>query len=102
MPSTKQIALKRIGTLFRLAKKVIYENPKRAQHYFQIARKIAMKTRLHIPNEYRNLICKKCKGFILPGVNCRIRIQQKREPHIVITCLNCGGYSRFPIKRRAK
>jgi RNase P subunit RPR2 len=36
----------------------------------------------------------------LPGVNCRIRIQQRRESHMVITCLNCGGISRIPLKGR--
>ncbi|MCJ7722261.1 ribonuclease P [Candidatus Bathyarchaeota archaeon] len=98
MSSPKQIALKRVHTLFQLAKEVIHEDPERAQRYVQIARKIAMRTRLRLPKEYRSLVCSKCKSFILPGVNCRIRIQQRREPHMVITCLNCGGHSRIPLK----
>ena len=102
MPSTKQIALKRVHTLFSLAKEVIHEDPERAQHYVDIARKIAMRTRLKLPKEYRILICRKCKSFILPGVNSRVRIQQKREPHMVITCLNCGGHSRIPLKGEEK
>ncbi len=102
MSSTKQIALRRVHTLFSLAKEVIREDPEQAQRYIQIARRIAMRTRLSLPKEYRLLICKKCKTFILPGVNCRIRIQQRREPHMVITCLNCGGHSRIPLKGREK
>jgi ribonuclease P protein subunit RPR2 len=102
MNSTKRIALKRVHLLFGLAKEVIREDPELAQRYVQIARKIAMRTQLRLPKEYRRLICRKCKSFILPGVNCRIRIQQRREPHMVITCLNCGGHSRIPIKRREK
>jgi ribonuclease P protein subunit RPR2 len=102
MTSTKQIALKRVKILFLLAKEVIHENPERAQRYVQIARRIAMRTRLRMPKEYRSLICKKCKSFILPGVNCRIRIKQRREPHLVVTCQNCDGHSRIPIKGERK
>ncbi len=102
MNSTKKIALQRVHTLFNLAREVIHEDPELAQRYVQIARKIAMRTQLKLPKEYRHLICRKCKSFIFPGVNCRIRIQQRREPHMVITCLNCGEHSRIPLKRRKK
>ena len=98
MISPKQIALKRVHILFGLATEIIHEDPKRAQRYVQIARKIAMRTRLRLPKEYRSFVCRKCKSFILPGVNCRVRIQQRREPHMVITCLNCGEHSRIPIR----
>jgi ribonuclease P protein subunit RPR2 len=102
MTSNKQIALERVHILFRLAKDVIHEDPELAQRYVRIACRIAMRTRLRLPNEYRHLMCRKCKSFILPGVNCRIRIQQRREPHMVITCLNCGKHSRFPVKGEKK
>jgi hypothetical protein len=36
----------------------------------------------------------------LPGVNCRVRTKQHREPHVVITCLACGGHMRFQLKPR--
>jgi ribonuclease P protein subunit RPR2 len=102
MTSTKQIALERVHTLFQLAQKVMHDDPERAQRYVEVARRIAMKTKLRMPEEYRRLICRKCKRFILPGVNCRIRIQQRREPHMVITCLNCGGHTRIPLKGEEK
>ncbi len=102
MNSTKRIALQRIHTLFSLAKEVIHEDPELAQRYVHIARKIAMRTQLRLPKEFRWLVCRKCKSFIFPGVNCRIRIQQRREPHMVMTCLNCGRHFRLPLKRREK
>ncbi len=102
MYSNKKIALKRIHILFKLAKENINENFELAQRYVQIARKIAMRTKLNMPKEYRGLICIKCKRFIVPGVNCRVRIQQKRQTHIVTTCLNCNGYSRIPLSGREK
>jgi len=98
MNVTKQIALQRVHILFRLAREVIHEDPELAQRYVKIARKIAMGTKLRLPREYRRLVCRHCKSFILPGVNCRVRIQSRREPHVVITCLNCGKHSRMPLK----
>lgn len=102
MKDTEKIALKRIHVLFKLAKEIIHDNSELAQRYVQVARKIAMRTRLKMPKEYRMLICKKCKKFIVPGVNCRVRIQQRRQTHIVITCLNCKEYSRIPLLSREK
>ena len=98
--TSKKIALQRIHKLFQLAKNVIHENEKLAQHYITIARRISMASRVRIPREYHLRICRGCKKFILPGVNCRVRIQQRREPHIVITCGYCGKHMRFPIESR--
>jgi len=102
MNATKRIALQRVHILFRLATEVVHEDPELAQRYVKIARKIAMRTKLRLPREYRRLVCRHCKSFILPGVNCRVRIQSRREPHVVITCLNCGKHSRMPLKGREK
>ena len=102
MNTTKQIALERINTLFHLSGEVIYENPERAQRYVHIARRISMATKIRLPAEYRRHVCRHCKRFILPGINCRVRIQQRREPHLVVTCLLCGGHMRFPLRDRRK
>lgn len=99
---TRRIALQRIQTLFRLASEKIREDPALAQRYVEIARKIAMRTKLRLPSEYRHMVCKHCKGFIYPGVNCRVRVKQKREPHMVMTCLNCGKITRIPLKTRSQ
>jgi ribonuclease P protein subunit RPR2 len=101
---TRQIALQRIRTLFRLAKEKIRESPQLSQRYVEIARKIAMRTKLQLPKEYRYTICRHCKKFIYPGVNCRVRLQQKRKSHIVKTCLICGKITRMPLNpgRRKK
>jgi len=102
MNTTKQVALQHVRTLFSKAREVIHENPDLAQHYVRMARKIAMSTKLRLPSEYRRQICRHCKSFILPGVNCRIRTQSRREPHIVVTCLVCGKHSRIPLKSRKR
>ncbi|MEM2026461.1 MAG: ribonuclease P [Candidatus Bathyarchaeia archaeon] len=93
------IALNRIKRLFNLAIEAFNERPDLSQRYVEIARKIAMRARIHLPKEYHLLICRRCKKFIFPGISSRIRLQPRREPHIVITCLYCGGYMRIPVKK---
>jgi ribonuclease P protein subunit RPR2 len=100
MKSEKRVALKRIQILFDLAKKNIHKNPQLSNRYIEIARKVAMRVRLHLPKEYRYYYCKHCKSFNLPGVNKIVRIQPKRSPHIVFTCTTCGKYTRMLINKQ--
>ncbi|MFQ6094945.1 MAG: ribonuclease P protein component 4 [Candidatus Bathyarchaeia archaeon] len=100
--SAREIASQRVHRLFQLAMEIIHTDPKLAQRYVEIARNIAMRTRLHLPREYNRMVCRHCKNFILPGVNCRVRIQPRRETHAVITCLICGGHMRIPLKGRKR
>jgi len=100
--ATKRIAMQRIRTLFHLAKETIHEDPALAQRYVNIARKVAMAAKVRLPREYRRQVCRYCKSFILPGVNCRVRTKQRREPHLVITCLKCGKQTRIPLKEKPK
>jgi len=100
--NVKRLALQRIQRLSNLAMKTLRENPKLAQRYIEIARRIAMRTRLHLPKEYRYFICRSCKRFILPGVNSRVRLQSRRDSHVAITCLICGSHMRIPLRKRKK
>lgn len=100
--ATKRIAIQRIRRLFRLAGKIIHEDSVLAQRYVDIARKVAMAASVRLPREYRRQVCRHCKSFILPGVNCRVRIKQRREPHMVITCLNCGKQMRMPLRKKRR
>jgi len=102
MNQTRQIALHRIRALFELAKENIRKEPELAQRYAHLARKIAMRTRVRLPAEYRRLICRHCKSFIYPGVNSRVRVQKRREPHMAITCLICGETTRILLREREK
>ncbi|MEM4703945.1 MAG: ribonuclease P [Candidatus Bathyarchaeia archaeon] len=97
---TRRVAFQRVQSLFRLAREAHRIDPSLSQRYVDIARRIAMSARIHLPKEYRRQVCKHCKSFILPGVNCRVRIRQRREPHVVITCFECGKQTRIPLKRR--
>jgi len=100
--NAKQIAQQRIDILFEQADTVGKTNPTLATEYIKTAQKIAMAARFPIPTKYKRRICKHCKTLFIAGYNNRVRIQQKREPHIVVTCLNCGYNSRILIKTRKK
>src|ERR1700690_2375300 len=96
----KLIARQRIQILFEQAKKVSRADPKLASQYVLSARKIAMAARIRMPLEFRRETCKECNALFVHGVNCRVRIKQKREPHVVVTCLNCGNQTRIPLKEK--
>ncbi len=100
--SIKQIARQRIEILFRQAKKVARTNPKLAAAYVLSARKIAMAAKIRLPLEFRRETCKECNSFFVHGVNCRVRVKQKREPHVVVTCLNCGNQTRYMLKKKVQ
>ncbi len=96
--SVKQIAQQRIQTLFEQAKKVGRSNPDLAKQYISSARRIAMAARIRLPLEFRRQTCKKCNSLFVQGTNSRVRVKQKREPHVVITCLSCGNQTRIMLK----
>jgi ribonuclease P protein subunit RPR2 len=98
--NVKQIARQRIAILFEQAKKVRREDPKFAMQYVASARRIAMAARIRLPLDFRRETCKECNGLFVHGVNCRVRVKQKREPHVVITCLNCGNQTRIMLKKK--
>jgi ribonuclease P protein subunit RPR2 len=99
-PTTKQIAKNRLQVLFQQAEKTRRENPQLASRYVETARKIAMAARIRLPAKYKRRICKNCNALLVLGDNCRVRIKQKREPHLVITCLICGYQTRMLLRKK--
>lgn len=94
----RRIARERVSILFHEAERVFSQNPKRADRYVSLARKIAMKVNIHLSSFQRRKFCRFCYRFLCTGVNSRVRI---RPGKIVITCLSCGKSSRIPtIQRR--
>lgn len=90
------IAKRRIVQLFIMAEKMAYLGDiNLANRYVEIARKISMRSKIAIPKEFKRRICKNCYKYLLPGVNCRIRLYRSR---IIVYCDNCKKYTRIPIK----
>ena len=98
--NVKQIARQRIQIIFEQAKKIGRADPKLAEQYVLSARKIAMAAKIRLPTEFRRGTCKECNSLYVHGVNCRVRIKQKREPHVVVTCLNCGNQTRIMFREK--
>ncbi len=98
----KQIAQQRIAILFEQAHLVARSSPKLAAVYVESARRIAMAARIRFPLEFRRQTCRECNAFFVHGINCRVRVKQKREPHVVVTCLNCGNQTRYMLKKKVQ
>ena len=94
---TKKIALERIKQLFKEADSVFNENPKLANRYVQLARKISMKVKLRMPRTLKRKFCKHCYTYLKPGKNCRVRNYKSR---VVYYCENCKKYMRFVINKK--
>ncbi|MEM4221985.1 MAG: RNAase P [archaeon] len=83
----KELALKRIEKLFKLAKENIKDRPDRSRRYIQLAWEISKKYNTRIP--FKNTFCKKCFTLIIPGKTSIVRLDSRKKK-IVYICLNCG------------
>ena len=95
----KEIAKERIDLL--IANALVGDNEKLAYDQAMLAKKIAMRYRLRLPYNIRQLYCKKCKYFIVPGKNARVRIGRSNIKAIRITCLKCNHtYRKILLSRK--
>ena len=94
----ERIATERIEILIENALREIQNDEKLSQSYARLARKIAMRVRIRMPYMIRQLFCRNCKEFIVPGFNSRIRIGRAKVKSIRITCMKCNHVYRKLIK----
>ena len=95
----RKIARQRIKILLDKAKDVCGKDRGLANRYVTLARKISMKYKVRIPPAYKRRFCKHCYKFLMPGVNCRVRLQGSK---VVYYCLECKKFMRFPYVREKK
>ena len=88
-PSRKKIALERMYILVKTAISNARSDPNLAEKQANLARRISTRYRISMPYELRINFCKKCKKFIVPGINSRIRIGRTSLKSIRITCYFC-------------
>ncbi|MFW9782750.1 MAG: ribonuclease P protein component 4 [Candidatus Heimdallarchaeota archaeon] len=100
----KRIATSRMLYLFQKADEIYPEKKDLANRYVYLARRYAQRAKIKIPFEWKKRICHKCKQFLYPGLNCRIRMQSKkgRGSHVSLTCYDCNNITRFYIKIKRK
>jgi len=94
-----EIARERINILLSEARKNLDRDTKLSKRYTELAWKISMRTKVKIPREQKQYICKSCGLPLIPGKNARVRILA-RNSRIVITCLNCGALRRYPFSKK--
>jgi ribonuclease P protein subunit RPR2 len=86
----RQLATQRIDILLKTAFQTIKSNKELAQRQAIIAWKISTKYNIRLPYEKKRFFCKKCKKFIVPGINSMIRLENKPNRCIKTTCFECG------------
>lgn len=96
--SQKDLALQRIEILVQNALENVKSDVELAQKQAMLAKKISNKFRVRLPYEIRQLYCKKCKRFIVPSIDARVRIGRSNVKAVRITCLRCGHIYRKIIK----
>ncbi len=96
--SQKDLALQRIEILVQNALESVKSDAELAQKQAMLAKKISNKFRVRLPYEIRQLYCKKCKRFIVPDIDARVRIGRSNVKAVRITCLRCGHIYRKIIK----
>ncbi len=95
----KKIARERIEILLEKADKVYGTDSILAQNYADNARKVAMKARVRLPRKWRFRFCSKCKKFLYPGINARVRIKSGNPSRIILYCDYCEQRTKsIPIK----
>ncbi len=89
-PTIRKIVLERMEILIDNAISNAKINPKLAERQASLARKLSMRHKVRMPYVLRMLFCKKCKSFIAPGINSKIRLGRTSIKSIRITCKFCG------------
>jgi ribonuclease P protein subunit RPR2 len=73
-------------------------DPELSQNQASIARRISTKYKIRMPYHLRMVFCKKCKSFIAPGIDSRIRLGRTSVKSIRISCNLCGHTYRKIIR----
>ena len=101
----RKIAIERIEILVASALRE-KQDPALASRQADLAKKIAMRHRVRMPYEIRQLYCRKCKSFIVPGRTARIRLgrlSSGTQKAVHITCILCGHtYHKIIVDKRNK
>ncbi len=88
----KTLARQQINSLFTQAADIFSKDKALANRYVALARKIAMKFKIHLPRELKRQYCKHCYKYLRAGSNARIRI---RAGKVIISCLECKKFTRI-------
>jgi len=97
-PIVYKIAMERMQILIDNAIMNARTDPELSQNQASIARRISTKYKIRMPYHLRMVFCKKCKSFIAPGIDSRIRLGRTSVKSIRISCNLCGHTYRKIIR----
>lgn len=89
-PAVKRLAIERMEILIDNALSNAKSNPKLSARQALLARRISTRHKIRMPYYLRIVFCKKCKSFIAPGLDSRIRLGGASVKSIRISCNLCG------------
>lgn len=89
-PHLRKLALERMQILIDNAISNARTDPKLSCRQAMLARKISTRHKVRMPYDLRIVFCKKCKSFIVPGINSRVRVGRASVKSIRISCSLCG------------
>ena len=96
-----RIAAERIAMLMRMAEKTTLwktaDSRRLAKRYARLALKISEHYKVKLPELAKNKVCKKCGNFLVPGLNCSVRLASSHG-YAVYTC-ECGEEKHVFYKR---
>ena len=88
--SLRKIAIERMQILINNAVANSKLNPELSERQANLARKISTRHKIRMPYFMKMVFCKKCKSFIAPGINSKIRLGRTSIKSIRISCNLCG------------
>ncbi|GAB3665151.1 ribonuclease P protein component 4 [Halopiger thermotolerans] len=89
------VAAERLERLHELARSAAAAgDDERARYYVRLARRVAERNRLSLPEKFRRFTCDDCDRYLRPGSNARVRLQ---DGTVVVTC-DCGAHARYPYE----
>ncbi len=96
----KKIAYTRMIYLFQKAHEIFPNQKELANRYTYLAMRYTQRAKIKIPDEWKKRICHKCKMFLYPGLNYRIRMHSHKGKgsHLSLTCFECNNTTRYFIK----
>ena len=98
-PTARKIAMERMQILVENAISNARTQPDLSKRQAFLARRISTRHNIRMPYALRIFFCKKCKSFIVPGINSRIRLGRTSVKSIRISCTLCGHTYRKIISR---
>lgn len=86
------IAEDRVRTLASLARETARSDPTLAREYVRLARRVAERNRVALPDHFKWFVCDVCDTYRRPGSTATVRLQ---DGHVVLQC-DCGAIDRHP------